>query len=164
MQRLLYNTARNLSARDRRATSTSAAKPKKAKAPNTKPATVVKPSVTGAGDKGPGSEAAVVNVQDTDEDEASPSSQLHRSTQCFDKSSNAYERAVVLMDGGITLKEFREDLQRSMNVWMQSTKRRKTKEKVEELLLLLQGTQENGPWNEIVEEWKPHLQRLPANM
>ncbi len=159
MQRLLYNTARNLSARDRLAASTSTA----AKQSNPKPATQVKPSVDGAGDNA--EDDTVVNVTDNEEDgDGTAPAAVHRSTQCFGKSSNAYERAVVLMQGGISLREFREDLQRSMNVWRQSRKLRKTKNKVEELLLLLDGTQEDGPWNEIVEEWKPYLARLPANM
>ncbi len=148
MQRLLYNTARNLSARQRIAAHAQAT----AASTTPKPAT----AVSGAGDR----DDTVVIV----ENKEAESSQVQRSTHCFNKASNAYERAVVLMQGGVTLGEFRDDLQRSMNVWMQSNKLRQTKKKVEELLVVLEGTQENGPWNDIVEEWKPHLLRLPANM
>ena len=151
MQRLLYNTARNLVERERRAS-------KKAKASaggKKKPATV-----TGSGDN---NDNDTVVLEGDTEGEQTSAAQMSRSTGCFSKATTAYERARVLMDGGITLEEFTDDLQRSVNVWMQSRSLRKTKAKVEELLVLLEGTQASGPWQEIVEKWKPYLQRLPGN-
>ncbi len=158
MQRLLYNTARNLADRERRGI-----KGEKTKAgAGPKPATVT----SAAGDAGRQEQ------DDDDDDEATvvydsqlqrPSPQLVRQSAVIGKNCNAYDHAKIVIAGGATLTEFREHLQTQMNIWLQSRKDRKAKEKVEELLVLLEGTQDDGPWPDTVEEWKMYLERLPAN-
>ena len=149
MQRLLYNTARNIARRHR----------------ETKRRTVGASAASTAGDA-----VRKQSVEDN-EDEATvvydskrpERGTLVRQLAVLGKNSNAYERSKVLMEGGITLPEFRDDLQRMMNIWLQSPKDKTAKNKVEELLVLMEGTQEDGPWHDLVEQWKPYLKRLPAN-
>ncbi len=124
--------------------------------------------MAGSGDFNP--PAAGEKDSDSDDtcsvEEVTPTSEtpaLTRAKAAIPKNANAYQRARMLIDAGAKLHEFRDDLQTMLNIWMQSKTLQKTKEKVEELLVLLEGTQEGGPWSEYVDDWKLHLMKLPAN-
>ncbi len=147
MQRLLYNTARNLVARElhavemqRNVGETDQQKRSESQSSHKKSKPAAATATSAAGDRG--------NLQ---------------RWKGMGRNASAYDRLKFLIDGGISLVDFRADLQMMMNIWLQSKKKRKVKAKVEELLTLLEGTQEDGPWQETVEEWKPYLEDLPAN-
>ena len=147
MQRLLYNTARNLMSRERRASMEDRATGSVIR-PTAAPTVDNEQAATATGDGTPGT---------------SGTGKLVRQPLALGRHTNAYRRFSMLLKAGVTLNDFKEHLQAMMNVWRQSKKNMKTKTKVEELLILLEGTQEDGPWQELIEDWKPYLEKLPAN-
>ncbi len=83
-------------------------------------------------------------------------------TKALTKRANAYERAMTLIDAGITLEEFKKDLQAMV---YQSTLRRqrKARDQAEKLMKVLSETDEADEWPDIVEGYKKDLEKLSAN-
>ncbi len=78
------------------------------------------------------------------------------------KRANAYERAMALIEAGITAEEFTTDLQAIIS-HCTLRKQRKARDHAEVLLDIITKSTEDDDWTESVEDYRMHLEKLPAN-